>query len=76
MSSENVTSRFYNHFSVTQSHYACKMCSNYRSIKLEPALQRQEDKIEQLSSYAHVVRTAAKQFISRRGKDENVCEMY
>ena len=38
-SHENVTSRFCNHFSVTQRHYACKMCSNYPGIKLELALQ-------------------------------------
>ena len=37
-SSENVTSRFCNHFSIIKSHYACKMCSNYPGIKLEPAL--------------------------------------
>ena len=37
-SSENVTSRFCNHFSIIQSHYAWKMCSNYPGIKLEPAL--------------------------------------
>ena len=29
-----------NHFSIVQSHYACKMCLNYPGIKLEPALQR------------------------------------
>ena len=48
------------------------MCSNYPGIKLEPALQRQEDKIEHLSSYAHVVHTTAKQVVSRREKNENV----
>ena len=52
-----------------------KMCSNYPGIKLEPALRTQEDKIEHLSSYAHVVHTTAKQVISRRRKNENVCEM-
>ena len=31
--------------------------------------------IEHLSSYAHVVHTTVKQVISRRGKNENVCEM-
>ena len=53
------------------------MCANYPGIKLEPALQRLKDKIEHLSSYAHVVHTTAKQVISRRGKNENadVCEM-
>ena len=39
-SSENVTSRFCYNFSIIQSHYACKMCSNYPGIKLEPALHR------------------------------------
>jgi len=52
------------------------MCSNYPGIKLEPALGKWEDKIEHLSSYAHVVHTTAKQVISRRRKNENVfkCE--
>ena len=36
------------------------MCSNYPGIKLEPALGTQEDMIEHLSSYAHVVYTIAK----------------
>ena len=39
-SSENVTSRFCNHFSIIQGHHGCKMCSNFPGIKLEPALQR------------------------------------
>ena len=51
------------------------MFSNYPSIKLEPALQREEDKIEHLSSYAHVVHTTAKKVISRRRKNEKVCKM-
>ena len=51
------------------------MCSNYPGIKLEPALGTLEDKIEHLSSYAHVVHTNAKQVISRRGKNENVYKM-
>ena len=34
-----------------------------------------EDKIEHLSSYAHVVHTTAKQVISRRRKTENVLKM-
>ena len=37
-SSENVTSRFCNHFSIIQIHYAWKMCANYPGIKLEQAL--------------------------------------
>ena len=44
-------------------------------IKLEPALGTKEDKIEHLSSYAHVVLTTAKQVISRRRKNENVLKM-
>ena len=40
MSSEYVTSRFCNHFSIIQSHNACKMCSDYPGIALEPALLR------------------------------------
>ena len=38
-------------------------------------LGHREDKIEHLSSYAHIVYTTAKQVISRRRKNENVCEM-
>ena len=53
-SSESITSRFFNHFSVIQSPSACKMCSTYPGIQLEPVLQR-EEKIEHLSSFAHVV---------------------
>ena len=48
------------------------MCSNYPEIKLESALGTLEDKIEHLSSYAHVVHTTAKQVISCRGKNEKV----
>ena len=51
------------------------MCSNYPGIKLEPALGTLEDKIEHLSSYAHVVHTTEKQVISRRRKNENVYKM-
>ena len=51
------------------------MCSNYPEIKLEPTLGTLENKIEHLSSYAHVVHTTAKQVISRRGKNENVYKM-
>ena len=51
------------------------MYSNYPEIKLEPALATYEDKIEHLSSYAHVVHTTAKQVISRRRKNENVFKM-
>ena len=58
------------------TNYACKICYNYPGIKLEPALQRKEDKIEYLSSYDHVVHATAKQVISRHGKNENFCEMF
>ena len=51
------------------------MCSNYPGIKLEPAVGTLEDKIEHMSSYAHVVHTTAKQVISRRRKNENVYEI-
>ena len=51
------------------------MCSNYPGIKLEPALQRWEDKIEHLSSYTNVVDTTAKQVISSLRKNENVFKM-
>ena len=37
--------------------------------------QRFRGKRTKLSSYAHVVHTTAKQVISRRGKNEKVCEM-
>ena len=48
------------------------MCSGYPGIKLEPALGTQEDKIEHLSSYAHVVHSTAKQAILGRRKNDNV----
>ena len=48
------------------------MCSTYPGIKLEPALQLQEYKIEHLSSYTHVVRT--KRVISRCRKNKDVCQ--
>ena len=51
------------------------MCSIYPGIKLEPALGTLEDKIEHLSSYAHVVHTTAEQVISHRRKNENVFKM-
>ena len=51
------------------------MSSDCPAINLEPALGTKEDKIEHLSSYAHVVHTTAKQVISRRRKNENVLKM-
>ena len=51
------------------------MSSNFPGTKLEPALGTEEDKIEHLSSYVHVVHTTAKLVISRRRKNENVFKM-
>ena len=51
------------------------MCSNYPGIKLEPALLRLQDNIEDVSSYALVVHTTAKQVISRCRKNENGFKM-
>ena len=51
------------------------MCSNHPGIQLEPALGTLQDKIEHLSSCAHVVHTALKQVISRHRKNENVFKM-
>ena len=48
---------------------------NHPGIKLEPTLGTLEDKIEHLSSYAHVVHTTEKQVISRRRKNDNVFKM-
>ena len=77
MSSENVTSRFCNHFSIIQSHYAYKMCPNYIGIEFSGTSASEIIRqIGHLSSYAHVVRTTAKLVISRRGKNENVWEMF
>ena len=75
-SSEHVTSRFCNHFSTIPSHYARKICFKYHGINLESALQRQENRIENLSSTAHVVGTTAKQVDSCRRKDKNGYEIY
>ena len=46
---------------------------NYPGNKLGPAIG--QDKIEHLSSYAHVVHTTAKKVISRHRKNENVFKM-
>ena len=40
MSSDHENVHFCNHFLIIQSHYACKICSNYPGITLEPVLQR------------------------------------
>ena len=52
------------------------MCSKYHGIKLESALERYGDKIENLSSTAHVVYATAKEIISGRREDKNGYEMY
>ena len=52
------------------------MCSKYHGIKLESALERYGDKIENLSSTAHVVYETAKEIISGRREDMNGYEMY
>ena len=44
-------------------------------LNFEPARGTQEDKIEHLSSYAHIVHTTAKQVISSRRKNESVYKM-
>ena len=44
-SSENVTSRFCNHFSIIQSHYVWKMCSNCPGIKLDQRLGHKKTKL-------------------------------
>ena len=53
------------------------MCpNNYPRIKLELNLEREEGKIEHLSSYAYIfVHTTAKQVISSHGKNENARKM-
>ena len=51
------------------------MSFNYFGVKLEPLLQKLENKFEHLSSYAHVVHTTAIHVISRRRKNENVFKM-
>ena len=59
-SSENVTSRFCNYFSIIQSHYPWKMRSNHPGIKTGTSAWDIRSKIEHLSSYAHVVHATAK----------------
>ena len=53
------------------------MWSNYsgNSTGISDLEVRKVNKIDHLSSHAHVVHTAAKQVIWRRGKNEKVCEM-
>ena len=53
------------------------MWSNYSGNSTGTSdLEVKVNKIDHhLSSHAHVVHTAAKQVISRRGKNEKVCEM-
>ena len=68
--------RFCNRFSVIQSRYTFKMCSDYPRIKWN---QRVRDKQAKLNishhNYAHVVHTTGKQIISRRVKNRNVFEI-
>jgi len=64
-----------NHFSIVQSHIFSKMSCNYPGIKLEPALQKYDDKTEHLSSYAHVVHTTAKQVhVVERTRTSSKCQ--
>ena len=51
------------------------MYSNYPGIKLEPALERETDKIEHCYHMLKSSTQLKKQVISRRGKNENVFEM-
>ena len=75
-SSENITSRFCNNFSIIPIRYACKMYSIQPGIKLISAVWRYQEKIDNLSSCARLVDITAKRVISRRGKDENGSETY
>ena len=72
--SENVTSIF---LSTSKSPYACKMWSNYsgNSTGTSDLEVRKVNKIDCLSSHAHVVHTAAKHAIWRQRKNKKVCEM-
>ena len=69
-SSENVTSRFCDHFSL--SHHACKMYYNSPGIKLVSALWKKTENFFIMWSRHPTV----KRVISRRGKDENGSQMY
>ena len=75
-SSENVTTRFCNPFSIIQSHYACKMCFNYRRIKSSTSEIRKQN-----CTFVNIMLTSPTQLQNRsfhvvhRGKNENVCEM-
>ena len=59
-SSENVSSCFWNDFSILPCHYACKMCANYPGIKIVQAVWRLEEHNENLLSCTKVVHTTAK----------------
>ena len=74
--SENVIwkLRFCNHFSIIQSHYAWKICV-LTILELNWNQRLGQDKIEHLSSYAHVVQATAKKVISRHRKNENAFKM-
>ena len=77
-SSQNVTSRFYNKFSIILSHKACNMYSKHASWKLNWHQRFEDNKklLKNLSSYAHIVHITGKQAISRHRKYENGSEMY
>ena len=71
-SSENIISRFCNHFLIIQSHYARKMCSNYPGMKLNIGHHRLTSSTELQNMYSlfHVVeRTRSSE------KNENVQNM-
>ena len=58
------------HFALLQSfNYSKSLCLKNRNERLG------QDKIEHLSSYAHVVHTTAKKVISRHRKNEDVFKM-
>ena len=56
MSSENVISRFCNHFWIIQGHHGCKMCSNYPWIKWN---QRFRDKKTRLKICHHMLTSSS-----------------
>ena len=89
-SSENVISRFGSHLLITQSHSACKMCSNCPGIKLEQRLSSDffpgKGSCDtgywgiRRQNWTFVILWSRrplnwKHVISRRGKNENVFKM-
>ena len=57
---------FLHHFSIIPIHYAGKMYFNHHGVILEPALLRQEDKIENLYSSPHYGKIG--RFTSSKGR--------